>query len=66
MAGTGDRPWIVTGSRERLARETTRWTRRSARSSSYPAVGGPLGALRDEIVGCFDVTDCGELLMIER
>ena len=26
----GGRPWIVTGSRARLARETTGWTRRSA------------------------------------
>ena len=60
----------MTGSRARLARETTGWTRRSARSPSppphHPAAGGPLGALRDEIVGCFDVTDCGDLLMIGR
>jgi hypothetical protein len=36
------------------------------RPPRHPAAGGPFGALRDEIVGCFDVTDCGELLMIER
>ena len=60
MAGMGGRPWIVTGSRARLARETTGWTRRS-RALAEPrrrailqlVAHSELSVTRS--VGCFDV-----------